>query len=119
MDCETLQITAFPKECLDSYKRPVIIGLNPGVRCSLVRRYCQRHHYVKTVGFCTNIKMHGVNVLVENVDAYRSSAYLHKDRDSRNTKLIAGPVWDFNLAFGNVDYHADWLVNGLELEISN
>lgn len=33
-----------------------------------------------------------------NVDAYRLSTYFHKDRDG---KLRAGPVWDYNLTFGN------------------
>ncbi len=33
-----------------------------------------------------------------NVDAYRLSTYYHKDR---NGKLRAGPIWDYNLTFGN------------------
>lgn len=57
-----------------------------------------------------------INEFVKNVDAYRLSTYLYKDRDSRNAKLFAGPVWDFNLAFGNADYHAGWLTNGWQLE---
>lgn len=57
-----------------------------------------------------------INELVKNVDAYRLSTYLYKDRESRNPKLFAGPVWDFNLAFGNADYHAGWMINGWELE---
>jgi len=57
-----------------------------------------------------------INELAKNVDAYRLSTYLYKDRDSRNPKLFAGPVWDFNLAFGNADYHAGWLTTGWELE---
>ena len=33
-----------------------------------------------------------------NVDAYQLSTYFHKDRGG---KLRAGPVWDYNLSFGN------------------
>ncbi|HRZ41887.1 MAG TPA: CotH kinase family protein [Bacteroidales bacterium] len=33
-----------------------------------------------------------------NVDAYQFSTYFHKDRGG---KLRAGPVWDYNLTFGN------------------
>lgn len=33
-----------------------------------------------------------------NVDAYQLSSYFHKDREG---KLRAGPVWDYNLTFGN------------------
>lgn len=42
-----------------------------------------------------------LNELCKNVDAYRISAFLHKDKDSINPKLIAGPIWDFNLTFGD------------------
>jgi hypothetical protein len=45
-----------------------------------------------------------VNELAKNIDAYRISTFMYKDRDSKGGKLIMGPVWDFNIAFGNVDY---------------
>ncbi len=35
--------------------------------------------------------------LASNVDSYQFSTYFHKDR---NGKLRAGPIWDFNLAYG-------------------
>ncbi|MDQ3535806.1 MAG: CotH kinase family protein, partial [Bacteroidota bacterium] len=42
-----------------------------------------------------------VNEISKNIDGYRLSTFMHKDK---NGKLIMGPVWDFNLAFGNADY---------------
>lgn len=57
-----------------------------------------------------------VNEMAKNVDGYRLSTYLYKDRDSRNTRIFAGPVWDFNLAFGNADYYNGWMTNGWQLE---
>lgn len=45
-----------------------------------------------------------INEIVKNVDAYRISAYFYKDRDSKNPKIVMGPIWDFNLSFGNADY---------------
>lgn len=44
--------------------------------------------------------------LGRTVDGYRSSSFLHKDKDgfAWNAKLRAGPMWDFNLSFGNADY---------------
>ncbi len=45
-----------------------------------------------------------INELSRNVDGYRLSAYFYKDRDSRNSKIFAGPVWDYDLAFRNADY---------------
>ncbi|MCZ7556666.1 MAG: CotH kinase family protein [Bacteroidia bacterium] len=45
-----------------------------------------------------------LNEWSNNVDSYVASAYLHKDRQSAGGKLTAGPVWDFNIAFGNANY---------------
>jgi hypothetical protein len=45
-----------------------------------------------------------VNEVSRNVDGYRLSAYFYKDRDSRNRKIFAGPVWDYDLAFRNANY---------------
>lgn len=45
-----------------------------------------------------------INEVSRNVDGYRLSAFLHKDKDSKDKKLYLGPIWDFNLAFGNADY---------------
>jgi len=42
-----------------------------------------------------------LNELANNVDGYRLSTWLVKDK---NKKLQMGPIWDFNLAFGNADY---------------
>lgn len=36
-----------------------------------------------------------VNELMKNIDAYRISTYMHKDREK---KLQMGPVWDFDLS---------------------
>ncbi|NOQ74193.1 MAG: T9SS type A sorting domain-containing protein [Crocinitomix sp.] len=45
-----------------------------------------------------------VNEIGKNVDGYRISTFLHKERESEGGKLNAGPLWDFNLAWGNANY---------------
>ena len=42
--------------------------------------------------------------LGNNVDAYRLSTFFYKKKDSKGGKLWMGPVWDYNIAYGNVDY---------------
>ena len=42
-----------------------------------------------------------LNELSNNVDGYRLSTFMYKDK---NEKLKIGPIWDFNLAFGNANY---------------
>lgn len=45
-----------------------------------------------------------VNEISKEVDAFRLSFYLYKDKDTNNDKLQFGPLWDFNLGYGNYDY---------------
>lgn len=47
-----------------------------------------------------------LNEISKEVDKYRYSTYLYKQKDSDGGRLFAGPVWDFNLGYGNVDYWA-------------
>jgi hypothetical protein len=49
-----------------------------------------------------------VNEISRNVDGYRLSSYFYKDRNSKNSKISAGPVWDYDLAFRNADYCNGW-----------
>jgi len=56
-----------------------------------------------------------INELSRNVDAYRLSAFLYKDKDE---KLMMGPIWDFDLAFGNANYYdafntQGWMMNSV------
>src|SRR6266480_518519 len=45
----------------------------------------------------------------KNIDGYRLSNYMHKDRLG---KLKMDPIWDWNLSFGNANYANGWLTNG-------
>ncbi len=53
-----------------------------------------------------------LNELARNVDAYRWSAFFFKDKNSNGGKINAGPIWDFNISFGNADYYDGWLHTG-------
>ena len=53
-----------------------------------------------------------INEFVKTVDAYRLSAYIHKNRDSEGGKLVFGPIWDYDLSFGLADYGDAWLSSG-------
>lgn len=54
--------------------------------------------------------------LSKNIDGYRLSTFFHKDRDSNNGKLVMGPIWDYNLAFGNADYYLGAVVSGWQVD---
>ncbi|MBT3243274.1 MAG: hypothetical protein HN352_08990 [Bacteroidetes bacterium] len=50
--------------------------------------------------------------LFRDADAFRSSMYLHKDRDSRDPLLQMGPLWDFNYSMSNYDICACYSSSG-------
>jgi len=60
--------------------------------------------YIQTASF---IDYFLVNEFCRNVDGFSISVYMHKERDSRGGLLRMGPVWDFNLAYGN-QYEGDF-----------
>jgi hypothetical protein len=60
-----------------------------------------------------------INELSKNVDAYRLSTFFYKERDSKGGKIKMGPVWDYNLSFGNADYYNGNRTNGWMFNIFN
>jgi len=57
--------------------------------------------YAKYIDVASFIDYFIINELSKNVDGYRISAFFNKEKDSKGGKLAAGPLWDYNLAFGN------------------
>ena len=41
-----------------------------------------------------------INEFSKNSDGYKLSSYVHKDKDSKGGKLVAGPIWDFDQTYG-------------------
>ncbi len=60
--------------------------------------------YAKYIDVDSFIDFFIINEVSKNVDGYRLSTYLHKKKDSDGGKLHMGPLWDFNLGFGNANY---------------
>ncbi|MDQ3050416.1 MAG: CotH kinase family protein [Bacteroidota bacterium] len=53
-----------------------------------------------------------VNEISRNIDGYRISTFLHKDKDSNGGLLKIGPVWDYDIAWGNINYYGGNTTNG-------
>ena len=60
--------------------------------------------YRKYVDVSSFVDFFLISELGHNVDAYRLSTFLYKDRNSKDSLLHLGPLWDFNLSYGNVNY---------------
>jgi hypothetical protein len=52
-----------------------------------------------------------INELAKNVDGYRLSSYLYK---GKNDLVNCGPIWDFNLTYGNANYFEGWVPTGFQ-----
>ncbi|NPV00143.1 MAG: hypothetical protein HPY53_02060 [Brevinematales bacterium] len=50
-----------------------------------------------------------LNIAARNADAFIFSTYFYKDV---NGKIKAGPPWDFNIAFGNINYYDCYYSSG-------
>jgi hypothetical protein len=74
--------------------------------------------YAKYSDVNSFIDFYIINELAKDIDAYRLSTYMSKDKSSKGGKLTMGPYWDFNLAFGNADYCDGWLTSGWEVNTS-
>jgi hypothetical protein len=57
--------------------------------------------------------------LGRTIDGYRSSSFFFKDRDSVGGKFVAGPMWDFNLSYGNADYCEAFSTTGYQYEFDD
>jgi subtilisin-like proprotein convertase family protein len=60
--------------------------------------------YYKYINDSSFIDFFLINELSKNVDGYRISSYLYKEKITKGNRLNAGPVWDYDIAFGNADY---------------
>lgn len=60
-----------------------------------------------------------VNEISRNIDGYRLSSYFHKDRNSKDGRIKAGPVWDYDLAFRNANYCTGSSYTGWIYELFN
>lgn len=50
-----------------------------------------------------------LNEGMKNIDGFRLSQFFYLDRGG---KLVAGPIWDFNLSMGNADYNGGQYTTG-------
>ncbi len=75
--------------------------------------------YIKYIDEQSFIDFFLVQELGRTVDGYRSSCFMYKDKDSKGGKLTMGPLWDFNLSFGNCDYCSAYDTTGFQYQFNS
>jgi len=71
------------------------------------------NHYSHYLDVDSFVDMHWIVEFTKQIDGYRLSSFFTKPR---NGKVIAGPIWDWNLAYGNADYLEGGNTNGWYFE---
>jgi hypothetical protein len=71
--------------------------------------------YASYIDIDSFIDHHILVELTKNIDGFRLSTYMFKDRSG---KLNMGPVWDYNLSLGNADYYDGWNPQGWYHEVA-
>lgn len=62
-------------------------------------------HYSAFIDGASFVDNHWIVEFTKQIDGYRLSNYLHKDRGG---KIRMEPIWDWNLSLGNADYLEGW-----------
>jgi hypothetical protein len=61
--------------------------------------------YAKYLDVDSFIDQFWITEMSKNIDAFRYSCFMYKDRGG---KIKMEPLWDWNLSFGNANYHDGW-----------
>lgn len=64
--------------------------------------------YSKYMNVKSFIDMMFLNEISKGIDNYMFSNYFYKENDANGGQLVAGPPWDYNIGYGNVNYGDDW-----------
>ncbi len=60
-------------------------------------------HYTDYIDMDSLVRKYLVEEITKNYDGGVTSSYFYKPADNQSTKLFAGPLWDYDVAFGNCD----------------
>lgn len=73
-------------------------------------------HYSEYIDIESFAKAYLIQEFSKNVDSCITSCYFYKDTDANGGKLVASPVWDFDVALGNL--YSKW-IEGKEYTLYN
>ena len=73
------------------------------------------YNYVDLMSF---VDYYILTELSRNLDGYRISTFMYKDKDSKGGRLTMGPFWDYDISFGNANFFSagsttGWVVDGM------
>ncbi len=74
--------------------------------------------YYPMVDFNSFIDYYIINELSRNLDGYRISTFINKNKDSKGGRITMGPYWDYDICFGNANFFSagqteGWIIDGM------
>lgn len=72
--------------------------------------------YAKYIDVDSLVDFYLVNELMRNNDAFNASTYVYK---ARGGKIVFGPLWDFDIAAGNIYYNGNEAPEGFNLNTTS
>jgi len=88
------QQAAYIKKFVDSFEI-ALAGINYQDKTSGWRKFANEKTFIDYML---------LNEISKNVDGYRISTYLHKEKATDGNKIKIGPAWDYDIAWFNADY---------------
>lgn len=100
-DCYTLQSPAYASESQVNYIADLMQGFQDAVAEADGINPTTGRHYSEYIDINSFAQKYLVEEISKNYDGGVTSSFFYKPDDSVSEKIFAGPIWDYDVAFGN------------------
>ncbi len=100
-DCYTLQSPSYASESQVNYIADLMQAFQDAVEQPDGRHPETGAHYSEYIDTDSFIQKYLVEEISKNYDGGVTSSFFYKPHDAVSKKLFAGPIWDYDVAFGN------------------
>lgn len=100
-DCYTLQSPAYASEEQVNYIADLMQEFQDAVAETDGVNPLTGRHYSEYIDIHSFAQKYLVEEISKNYDGGVTSSFFYKPEDSVSSKLFAGPIWDYDVAFGN------------------
>lgn len=100
-DCYTLQSPAYASENQVNYIADLMQAFQDAVAAADGIHPVTGRHYSEYIDLNSFAQKYLVEEISKNYDGGVTSSYFYKPDNSVSEKIFAGPIWDYDVAFGN------------------
>lgn len=100
-DCYTLQSPAYASEDQVNYIADLMQAFQDAVAEPDGIHPVTGRHYTEYIDLNSFVQKYLVEEISKNYDGGVTSSFFYKPDDTVSSKIFAGPIWDYDVAFGN------------------